>query len=197
MLNMAQHNNGFSLFEMVLVVILLAVVMSVAVPQFMNVKEQAHSANIDAVAGGFASAVGFVRGQWELEARPKGSAASRFVTYINYGGVVVGVDGETGTPTSDETEQKDTRALAMSSARCQQVLNVILQDAPSSTLSSTVSEVKDVRFLVRYDADALQCIYYLSHSLDAENIPKNGKQLIDTKGFSYFPKIGKVQIFKS
>ncbi|MBB1365937.1 agglutinin biogenesis protein MshB [Pseudoalteromonas sp. SR44-5] len=191
------HIAGFSLLELVLVVILLAIVMSVAVPQFLDIKERAHRSNIDAVAGGFASAVGLIRGQWELDARPSGNGVSQFVTHINYGGVVVGVDGSLGTPTSDDTEQENTQALAMSCTKCQQVLNVVLQDAPSNTLSSDASVVKDSMFLVRYNADKLQCIYYLTHSLDAKNIPIDGEPHVGTSGFSYFPVTGKVQIFKS
>ncbi len=192
-----RHMTGFSLLELVLVVILLAIVMTVAVPQFLDIKERAHSSNIDAVAGAFASAVGLIRGQWELDARPAGNGASQFVTHINYGGVIVGVDGSLGTPTSDETEQESTLALAMSRSKCQQVLNVILQDAPSNTQSSDASVVKETLFLVRYNADKLQCIYYLTHSLDARNIPIDGEPHIGTSGFSYLPVTGKVQIFKS
>jgi len=188
---------GFSLLEFVLVIILLAVVMSIAVPQFLGIKEQAHSANVDAVAGGFSSAISMVRGQWELEARPSGKPDNKNTTYINYGGVIIGVDGQHGTPTSNQTEQQDTRALAMSREKCQQVFNAILQDAPSNTQSSNASVVKDVRFLVRYNAQHQQCIYYLSHSLDVDNIPVDGEQAPDTWGFSYFVTTGKVHIFKS
>lgn len=188
---------GFSLLEFVLVIILLAVVMSIAVPQFLGIKEQAHSANVDAVAGGFSSAINMVRGQWELEARPNGELNNENTTYINYGGMIVGVDGQYGTPTSNQAEQLDTRALAMNREKCQQVFNAILQDAPSSTLSSNASVVKDVRFLVRYNAQQQQCIYYLSHSLDVENIPADGEQAPGTWGFSYFATTGKVHIFKS
>ena len=188
------RSKGFSLFELIIVVILLAVILSFAIPQYIGIKNQAHNSNVDAVAGGFASAVSMVRGQWELERRPNGVLDT---TFVNYGGVIVGVDGLRGTPTSDETTKIDTRSQAMNAAKCRQVLNAILQDAPSSTLSNEISRIKNVIFLVRYNAQNTQCIYYLTHVLDTENIPKDGAVAPGFIGFSYFPVTGKVHIFKN
>ncbi|MBH0057661.1 prepilin-type N-terminal cleavage/methylation domain-containing protein [Pseudoalteromonas sp. SWXJZ94C] len=190
----ANHSKGFSLFELIIVVILLAVILSFAIPQYIGIKNQAHNSNVDAVAGGFSSAISMVRGQWELERRPNGALHT---TFVNYGGVIVGVDGSIGTPTSDETTKIDTRAQAMDAAKCRQVLNAILQDAPSSTLSDEISRIKNVIFLVRYNAKSTQCIYYLTYVLDSENIPKNGAIASGNIGFSYFPITGKVHIFKN
>ncbi|XQF93005.1 agglutinin biogenesis protein MshB [Pseudoalteromonas espejiana] len=194
MSSLRARSTGFSLFELVLVVALLAVIMVFAIPQYIGIKNQAHSGSVDAVAGGFASAVSMVRGQWELEGRPKGA---NYTTHINYGGVIVGVDGERGAPTSDKTIKVDTRASAMNAKQCQQVLNVILQDAPSSTLSNEVSTITKVSFLVRYNAKKSQCIYYLTHHLNTENIPIDGAVMAKQVGFSYFPITGKVHTFKT
>ncbi|MDO6463721.1 prepilin-type N-terminal cleavage/methylation domain-containing protein [Pseudoalteromonas carrageenovora] len=187
------YSKGFTLFELVIVVILLAIIMSFAIPQYLGIKNQAYNSSVDAVAGGFASAVGMVKGQWELEGRPSGKLNT---TFVNYGGVIVGVDGTKGTPTSDETTKIDTRALASNAQKCRQVLRVILQDAPSSTLSNEVSIIKSVSFLVRYNAKNTQCIYYLTNTLDTKNIPTNGAVVPGLAGFSYFPQTGKVKVFK-
>lgn len=188
------YSKGFSLLELVIVVILLAVIMSFAIPQYIGIKNQAHKASVDAIAGGFSSAVGMVRGQWELEGRPNSRSNK---TFVNYGGVMVGVDGMLGTPTSDETEKKDTRAEAINANKCRQVLNVILQDAPSSTLSNEISRIKSVSFLVRYNAESTQCDYYLTHTIDIKSIPTNTSEISGLTGFSYFAKTGKVKIFKN
>ncbi len=188
------YSKGFSLFELVIVVILLAVILSFAIPQYIGIKNQAHNASVDAIAGSFSSAVGMVRGQWELEGRPNSRSNK---TFVNYGGVIVGIDGSLGTPTSDETEKKDTRAEAINANKCRQVLNIILQDAPSSTLSNEISRIKSVSFLVRYNAESTQCVYYLTHTLDIKNIPTNTGEILGLTGFSYFAKTGKVKIFKN
>ena len=83
------YSKGFTLFELVIVVILLAIIMSFAIPQYLGIKNQAYNSSVDAVAGGFASAVGMVKGQWELEGRPSGKLNT---TFVNYGGVIVGGD---------------------------------------------------------------------------------------------------------
>jgi MSHA pilin protein MshB len=185
---------GFSLFELVLVVVLLAVIMAFAIPQYIGIKNKAHNASVDVVAGGFASAVLMVKGQWELSGRPKGVNNT---THINYGGVIVGVDGERGTPTGDKTTNTDTRASAMTALQCQKVLSVILQDAPTSTLSTEVSIITKVSYLVRYNTKNNQCIYYLTHNLNTNNLPTDGAVMAKKVGFSYFPTTGKVQIFKN
>ena len=188
------YSKGFSLFELVIVVILLAVILSFAIPQYIGIKNQAHNASVDAIAGSFSSAVGMVRGQWELEGRPNSRSNK---TFVNYGGVIVGVDGMLGTPTSDETEKKDTRAEAINANKCRQVLNIILQDAPSSTLSNEISRIKSVSFLVMYNAESTQCDYYLTHTIDIKSIPTNTGEISGLTGFSYFAKTGKVKIFKN
>ena len=188
------YSKGFSLFELVIVVILLAVILSFAIPQYIGIKNQAHNASVDAIAGSFSSAVGMVRGQWELEGRPNSRSNK---TFVNYGGVIVGIDGVLGTPTSDETEKKDTRAEAINANKCRQVLNIILQDAPSSTLSNEISRIKSVSFLVRYNAESTQCDYYLTHTIDIKSIPTNTGEISGLTGFSYFAKTGKVKIFKN
>ena len=187
-------SKGFSLFELVIVVILLAVILSFAIPQYIGIKNQAHNASVDAIAGSFSSAVGMVRGKWELEGRPNSRSNK---TFVNYAGVIVGVDGTLGTPTSDETEKKDTRAEVINANKCRQVLNIILQDAPSSTLSNELSIIKSVSFLVRYNAENTQCVYYLTHTIDVKSIPTNTGEISGLTGFSYFAKTGKVKIFKN
>ncbi|QCU73072.1 prepilin-type N-terminal cleavage/methylation domain-containing protein [Pseudoalteromonas distincta] len=188
------NSKGFSLFELVIVVILLVVILSFAIPQYIGIKNQAHNASVDSIAGSFSSAVGMVRGQWELEGRPNSRSNK---TFVNYAGVIVGVDGTLGTPTSDETEKKDTRAEVISANKCRQVLNIILQDAPSSTLSNELSIIKSVSFLVRYNAENTQCVYYLTHTIDVKSIPTNTGEISGLTGFSYFAKTGKVKIFKN
>ncbi|MBQ4832655.1 agglutinin biogenesis protein MshB [Pseudoalteromonas sp. MMG010] len=196
-MNTLTKAKGFSLFELVIVVIVLMVLLSVVVPNFENVKDEAHSAVAKTVAGGFATAVTMVRGQWELTGRPKGSNGSLQVTFVNYGGVLVGVDGETGYPTTGSTQQSSTQAATINANKCQQVFNAILQDAPSTALTQASSRVKDKVFLVRYDAQKKQCIYYLTHYLEVNNLPDNGAIVPETVGFSYFPEHGKVVTFNS
>ena len=78
---------GFTLIEMVIVVVILGFLAVTAIPKFLDLTDQAKQANIEGMAGGFATAVSLARAQWEAEGRPQDGTGRNVVDYD--GSVVV------------------------------------------------------------------------------------------------------------
>ncbi|MGL4837051.1 MAG: type II secretion system protein, partial [Shewanella sp.] len=61
-----RYHHGFSLIELVIVIVILGLLAATAIPRFLNVTDDAKDASVDGVAGGLSAAVSFVRSQWEV-----------------------------------------------------------------------------------------------------------------------------------
>ena len=67
-----QRQKGFTLIELVVVIVILGVLAAVALPRFMNATEDAHTAAVKGTGGALAAGVALVKSQWELN-RVKGT----------------------------------------------------------------------------------------------------------------------------
>ncbi|MFS1440227.1 pilin [Shewanella sp. 10N.286.48.A6] len=200
---MKMKQQGFSLIELVIVIVILGLLAATAIPRFLNVTEDAQNASVEGVAGGLATAVGFVRAQWEVDGRRN--------TSVILDGTSVSLDTRFGFPTG----VTNTSVTAMTNLTCQEVFNNVLQSAPRNVLFN--QDARDQRYTVKVQGgaggDAIGidgatvtnidlCIYHQVASLvldpgNGEPDPAPDLDTVGAKGVVYNPGTGQVFSFSN
>lgn len=134
-----RKQSGFTLIELVIVVVILGFLAVTAIPKFIDLTDQAKQANIEGMAGGFATGVSLARAQWEAEARPT-DATNRNV--VNYDGTDVLLTTEAtgvraGYIVSSVLGDNNGAGLGggFGASNCLDVWDTILQQPPRATTS--------------------------------------------------------------
>jgi MSHA pilin protein MshB len=198
---MKLKQQGFSLIELVIVIVILGLLAATAIPRFLNVTDDAENASVDGVAGGLATAVGFVRAQWEVDGRRNNS--------VILDGTRISIDTRFGFPTGTT----NTNVTSMTDASCQQVFNSVLQSAPRNVLYTL--DARNQRYTVRMlngvggsstaiDGTTVSgldlCVYHQVASLildESSGIADPAPDLTtsNAKGLTYNPGTGQVLSF--
>ena len=210
--NSRSRQQGFSLIELVIVIVILGLLAATAIPRFLNVTDDAENASLDGVAGGLATAVGFVRAQWEVDGR-NGSN-------VILDGSTISLDERFGFPTGlissgSITGGGNTSVTGMDDLACQEVFSSVLQSAPRNVLFN--SDARSARYTVRVGGgqggtvvgnDGVNvggvdlCLYHQVASLTLNQ--NNGKPSpapsltapSGAKGITYNPATGQVITFE-
>lgn len=168
--NIMKKQAGFTLVELVIVVVLLGLLAVTAIPKFLDLTENAKQANIEGMAGGFATGISLARSQWEAEARPKEGVINK----VAYDGVILALTSPTTATATFRPgyvvglTDADGTLAAFDKTDCVDVWNSILQQPPAITDSIVdLNDFTSFRYLAAATGttDTATCHYYLKESL--------------------------------
>lgn len=182
---------GFTLIELVIVVVILGFLAITALPKFIDLTDQAKKANVEGMSGGFATGVSLIRSQWEAEARPNNGTQN----IVDYDGTTVYLTVEDAT-TRPGYILGTTVASAASDVNCTEVWNAILQQPPTITESDL-----DIDSNMNYYAskNGNICHYYLRASLlrdgNATKYKDPANSTAEGNSFTYDPTNSEVIVY--
>jgi len=154
------RNSGFTLIELVIVIVLLGILAATVAPKYIDIQDDAHNEVTRATMGAFKSGVQMLRLKWLTNGTP--SSLTINGTLINF--------------TAEGWAEKSSD----DAAGCIALWNTILKDAPKIETFSTTLAISDWSALYLTAFGVNECFFYNHHGEVWVNAT--------TDRFSYYPE---------
>lgn len=157
---------GFTLIELVIVIVLLGVLSAVVIPRFINVADSAHETNIKSMATAFSSAVNVAHVKWLAQGKPTTSPKIDGLDFLNKHTSNVGFNnfGWPNAANTGESDLQKTDVLGFggnNAVICRQIMINLL--APAN-LSIGDMRNCDYEYCAEFNQD--KCIYQYQKNQD-------------------------------
>lgn len=180
--------SGFTIVELVVVIILLGILAAIGLPRFFSNFDNASAARLEGIAGAMEASAGLFKAQWMAEGKPNA------VTVED--GTLINLDPVTGFPVDSLNQTNDT-IRNMGVPECMRVFRVMTKTSETATNSTNANVLRQNDFFVRRingAPDPDTCVYYqISEELIAAR-PNNAGVDPRYPSLVYTPEDGRVEV---
>ncbi|NNC54539.1 MAG: type II secretion system protein, partial [Pseudomonadales bacterium] len=138
---------GFTLIELVAVIVLISILAAIAAPRFFNLKDDAEAAALQALAGSFSTGVAIGKAQWITNGNSPNSV-SAVDQRVVIDGIGFNVNRYGWQDSATEKDSQDLTVTGQTATDCQEVFEYILQSPPRNTIERDLASRRKAQYAV-------------------------------------------------